>query len=130
MVGFGEIKVLKVFGKDNEGVADEEVGEVGSKEGVHTSFDEAGMESGVNYKVRVVVLGPEAGVFGYVGGVGGVAGFGNAPAIVCQRLLDVNAVGDDVLGVLTSSPSSSAVRSSTARLIWFHRTSVSTRKPL
>lgn len=130
VVRFGEIEVLKVLGEDDEWVADEEVGEMGSEEGVHAAIDETSMKGGVDYEVRIVMFGPKAGVFRYVGGVRGVAGFGDAPAVMFQGLLAVSGVEDDMLEVVTASPSSSAVRSSTARLIWFHRTSVSTRKPL
>lgn len=131
VVGFGEVEVFEVLGEDDEGVADKEVGEVGGEEGVHTAVHEAGTEGGIDGEVRVMVFGPETGVFGYVGRVGGVAGFGDAPAIVLQGLIGVSEVRAMCWQSLpASSPSSSAVRSSTARLIWFHRTSVSTRKPL
>ena len=92
VVGSGEIELLEVFGEDDEGVAYEEVGEVGGEEGVHAAFDEAGMQGRVDDKVRVVVFGAETGVFGYVGGVGGVAGFGDAPAVTLQGLYGVSEV--------------------------------------
>jgi len=69
---------------------------VGGEEGVHAAVDEAGTEGGVDGEVRVVVFGPEAGIFGDVGGVGGVAGFGDAPAVVLQGLRGVSSVEEHV----------------------------------
>jgi len=81
VVGGGEIEGAEVFGEDDDGVADEEMGEVGGQEGVHAAGDEFGVEGGVGEEGGVVVFGAEAGVLGDVGGVGGVAGFGDAPAV-------------------------------------------------
>lgn len=82
MVGFGEVEGLEVFGEDDDGVADEEVGEVGGEEVVHAAFDEAILEVFVDDEVGVEILGSETRVLGDVGGVGGVAGFGDSPSVV------------------------------------------------
>lgn len=44
MVGFGEIKLLEVFVEDDDGVADEEVGEVRGEEIIHAAFYQALLE--------------------------------------------------------------------------------------
>ena len=73
MVGFVEVKGFEVFGEDDYGVADEEVGEVGGKEVVHAAVDEALFEGFVDDEVGVHVFGAESGILGDVGGVGGVS---------------------------------------------------------
>lgn len=40
VVGFGEVEGFEVFGEDDDGVADEEVGEVSGEAGVHAAVHE------------------------------------------------------------------------------------------
>lgn len=67
VVGAGEVEGLQVFGEDDDGVADEEVGEVGGEEGVHSAGFETALGGGVDDEGGVVVFGAEAWVLGDVG---------------------------------------------------------------
>ena len=40
MVSFGEVQLFEIFGEDDDRVADEEMGEVGSEKGVHAAVHE------------------------------------------------------------------------------------------
>lgn len=86
MVGFGEVEGFEVFGEDDDGVADEEVGEVRGEAGVHAAVHELLFDVLVDDKVGVEVFFAQAGIVGDVGGVGGVTGFGDAPAVVFEGL--------------------------------------------
>ena len=69
MISLGEIQVVKVFGEDDKGVADEEVGEMGCEQRVHAAGDEAVADGGINGQVWVMIFGAEAWVLGDVGRV-------------------------------------------------------------
>ena len=51
-----KIELLEVFGKDDDGIADEEVSKVGGKTFVHAAFNELLLDFRVNYEVGVEVL--------------------------------------------------------------------------
>lgn len=58
MVGFGEIKFLEVFVKDDDGIADEEVGEVVREQVIHAACNETLLEVFIDDQIGVEILGP------------------------------------------------------------------------
>jgi len=56
VVGFGEVQLFEIFGEDDDGVADEEMGEVRCQEGVHTAVHELLLDVWVDDEVWVEVL--------------------------------------------------------------------------
>ena len=56
VIGFIEVELVKVFGEDDEGVTDEEVGKMGGQKGVHAAGNEASVDGGVDDEVGIVVL--------------------------------------------------------------------------
>ena len=90
VVCFVEVEFLEVFGEDYDGIANEEVREVRGELLIHAAGDELLFDGFVDDEVWVEVFGAEARVLRDVGGVGGVAGFGDAPAVVLKGLKRVS----------------------------------------
>ena len=86
MVGFVEVEVLQVLGEYDDWVADEEVREVCGELLVHAAGNEFLFDGFIDDEVRVEVFGAESRVLRDVGGVGGVAGLGDAPTVVFKGL--------------------------------------------
>ena len=81
-----EVELLEIFLEDDDRVADEEMSEVGGEWLIHATLKEPLLELGMHYEIWVEVFLAEARVLGDVGRVGGIPGFGYAPAVVLERL--------------------------------------------
>lgn len=69
MVSFGKVELFEVFGENDNGVADEKVGEMSSKKGVHAAVHELLLDIRIEDKVRIKILLPKSRVFGNVRGI-------------------------------------------------------------
>ena len=56
MVGFSKVQLFEIFGEDDDGVPDEEVGKVSGEEGVHAAVHEMLLDIGINDEVWVEVF--------------------------------------------------------------------------
>jgi len=86
VVRLGQVQFFQVLGKDDDGVADEEVRKVRREPVVHAPIQKLLLDGLVDDEVLVEVLGPQARVGGDVCRVGGVAGFGYPPPVVLEGL--------------------------------------------